>query len=246
MKTLVCGAVALVGLAGSATASVVFHGQAPLSAVVDTRAVPESETGDTVRGATLVYDRWTNPPAVLQAIYNSGGNEIADDLRMIGGGLLCDMGINVANANGPAGVTLTGGTMNIRFYDFFTGLFISGFVANLPVVALAPGGSVRLSFGLNTLNGLGIILPPDIYASLQVATTTWSAAGPTTANAGIQIRNPGAVGVSADGMIDVTTNLPVGFGGAPLSNTGIKVYIPAPGSLALLGLGGLFAARRRR
>jgi len=91
---------------------------------------------------------------------------------------------------------------------------------------------------------------------------TFDNAGPTATNAnlnnlGMGIFGPPDVGSSADNFF-VTTNPgsflgtanPGGtqqnFGGLPPANFGWEFVVPAPGSLALLGLGGLLAGRRRR
>jgi MYXO-CTERM domain-containing protein len=250
MKTAVFGLILVAGLSASASADIVLHGAGtPVTASVQAIAVPDSVQGGGLRVVGTNYDNWTNPGSNLLGLYNSAGNEIADDLHMVGvgAGLLNDMGLNVANVNGTS--NLTGGTMVVRFYQFSTGNFISGFNTNLPALALAAGGSSRLSFGANALTALNIFLPADVYCSLQLTNITWSGAG-TIANAGIQVRGPIITGTSADGMIDVTNaGATIAFGGNPAANTGIFIKtdtVPAPGAFALLGLGGLVAARRRR
>jgi hypothetical protein len=73
---------------------------------------------------------------------------------------------------------------------------------------------------------------------------------------GVGLFNPPTVGSSTDTMFETTAAgsfftiaNPAGaqfnFGGAPVANVGWE-FVPAPGSMALLGLGGLMAARRRR
>jgi hypothetical protein len=178
-------------------------------------------------------------------VFAAGSNEIADDLAMIpfgGGSLLDTMGINCANVT--AASNLTGGQLAVRFYNNLGG-FISGFNANLPALALAAGGSTRLSFASGALLGLNISLTQNCYVSLQWNSATFSGAG-TLADLGFQTRGPINVGSSTDNLINVTTNTAFNFGGNPLANTGIFVQTPAPSGLALLGLSGLIAGRRRR
>jgi MYXO-CTERM domain-containing protein len=247
MKTLV-GIVALAGLAGAASGEVILRGgNGPLAGTVQAFTVPDSYQGDGLRVVNTNYDNWTNPPSALTGVFLAGGDEIADDLSMVavGAGWLSNMGINVANANGTS--NLTGGQMIIRFYDG-GGSFIGGFAANLPALSLAAGASARLQFADGALSGLNIFLPTNIFVSLQINTSTWSGAG-SNANIGYQTRGPIGVGSSTDGMINVTTNTPFNFNGNPVANTGLYIRtdnVPAPGALALLGLGGLLAARRRR
>jgi hypothetical protein len=177
--------------------------------------------GNSTNAVVRHYDNWTNPPSLLTGVFLAGTNEIADDLNMtpVGAGLLSTMGINGANVSAPS--NLTGGQIAVRFYTS-GGTFINGFNANLPVVALAAGGSVRLSFPAGALLGFNIILPTNIFVSLQWNTATFSGAG-TTADCGFQTRGPIAIGSSTDGMVNVTTNTPFNFGGNPVANTGLFI-----------------------
>jgi len=76
-------------------------------------------------------------------------------------------------------------------------------------------------------------------------------------NLGQLLFNPPAIGSSQDVMFTTTaagsffgTANPAGsfqnFGGNPVANHGWEFVVPAPTSLALLGLGGIVAGRRRR
>jgi len=236
--------VAVAGLAGSAWADPILVSHpittAPIQAYVDGSA---SGTTDVVQ---TNYDNWTNPNSALTGVFTSGSDEIADDLHMVafaGGNILDNMGINCANST--AASNLTGGQIAIRFYDFTTGNFITGFNANLPALSLAAGGSVRLSFGAGALLGLNIGVNQDMWVSLQWNSVTFSGAG-TLADCGFQTRGPINIGTSADTMFNVTTASSFNFGGNPLANGGIFINTPAPAGLSLLGLGGLIAGRRRR
>jgi MYXO-CTERM domain-containing protein len=241
MKTA-CIVLALTGFAGTAMANPEL-----VSGPVQNVTLDALVDGYSNRAVVRVYDNWTVPPTALQGLFASGTNEIADDLAMTGGGLLTNMGLNIANVTGAS--NLTGGSVAIRFYDGGSGTFISGFNANLPALALPAGGSSRLQFGPNSLNALNIVVPANAFVSLQWVTFTFAGAG-TAADLGFQIRNGGAIGTSTDGMINVTTNSPISFGGNPLANTALYIEvddaIPAPAALALLGMGGLVATRRRR
>lgn len=196
-----------------------------------------------------VYDDWRATAqggvSTLQALYRSGGNEIADLCNMTAGGRLGSMGMSIGNsAAAGSGLILTGGTGTVRFYNGTSGAFISGFNFNLPPLNLAVGGSSRISFADGALAGLNIDLTQNVYVSVQYTTVTGTV---SLADVSHQIRNPHNTGSSTDGLIDVTTNTSIAFGGNPLANAALFIkLVPAPSSAALLGLGGLLAARRRR
>lgn len=265
---LALSVLAMTALAGTATADVVLTGGS--GRVLQTNLVLSPEAHSAGGGSDVSikrYDEWTAPPSVLNAIMTSGTQEIADDLSFIaqpGAGLLTNLGFSIANSNGPAGSSMTGGSVRITFYDLTTGLVVpsvggfTSFTAGLPAVALAPGGSTRVSFGaagaqaLNNL-GLGWYLPAGgVYASMAYLTATGTG-GFTIANAGIQLRNGGTIGTSTDSLVGVNAGPqptgPFNFAGAPYADNAWFIEtndIPAPGSIAILGLGGLLAARRRR
>jgi hypothetical protein len=222
MKIATTALLALVVLAGVAAAA------EPVP-VLMSRPVTKTvqailDTADPGFGSAAVvrhYDSWTNPPSALTGVFLAGTDEIADDLAMtpVGAGLLSTMGINVANSNAPS--NLTGGQVAVRFYDG-GGTFINGFLANLPVVALAAGGSLRLSFAAGSLQGLGIYIPQNNYVSLQWTAATFSGAG-SMANLGFQTRGPIGIGSSTDQFINVTLGSAFNFGGNPVANTGLFI-----------------------
>jgi hypothetical protein len=242
---------ALFAVAAPAGASIVSQ---PVSGHAIQAFAVETTSGFLPRVVSRNYDNWTNPGSLLTSVFTAGANEIADDLNMTppaGVGLLSTMGINVANSNSPTGTALTGGSVLVRFYDMGNAnAFIFGFTANLPALNLAAGGSSRLQFAAAALEGFNVFLPQNILCSLQWNTATFSGTGASIANLGFQTRGPINIGASTDNLFNVTGGgTPFNFNGAPLANTGIFIdtnSVPAPASAALLGLGGLIAARRRR
>jgi len=243
MKNLVA-ILTLTALAGMAKAEITDTGVITIDLsgnVINPGPAPAADTE--------VYDNWRaaaqGGASNLQALYRAGGNEIADLLVMTGGGLLGSCGINVGNSAATgSGLVLTGGVGVVRFYDGGSGNYINGFTFNLPTLNLAVGGSSRINFADGALAALNINLPDTVYMSLQYTSVLGTVA---LADVSHQIRNPINTGSSTDGLIDVTTNTNINFGGNPLANAGYYVkVVPSPGSAAALAMGGLFAARRRR
>jgi len=235
-----------VSLAAAAFAGPVIPDNRPLVNSINAIAVGE----DVVDGnrAVLRYDNWTNPGSLLTGLFRAGTDEIADDCTLVGMSgpeTLDTMGINCANIDAPS--NLTGGQLAIRFYDLVGGTFIGGFNANLPVVALAAGGSTRLSFADGALTGLNITIPATgVYISQQWVSATFSGAG-ALSNLGYQTRGPINLGSSTDNLYNVTLGGgSFNFAGAPVANTGLKLStVPEPASLGLLVIGALALIRRR-
>lgn len=265
MKLMRMSVAAVFALAGAASADVVLPGGE--GNVLQTNLTLQLEGGQ--GGASdvqaRVYDEWTSPPSTLNGLFNTGTQEIADDLNMVPNGVhwLANLGFAVANTaptgSGRNGWTASGGQIRITFYRQDNGQVIpsvGGFtslLANLPALNLAPQSSSRLNFGANSLLSLGWYFPTsNIYASLAHVSGTGTG-GWTIADAGMQLRNGGTIGTSTDNLVGVGAGpQPTGnfnFGGTPFADSAWFIdteSVPAPGSIAMLGLGGLFAARRRR
>lgn len=215
-----------------------------------------------VDSTTRVYDEWTSPPSSLVGILPVGDVEHADDVTMLPAavnGTLSNMGFAVANAAATgSGKNLTGGQVAISFYDAATGSPIlngggfGGFTANLPALNLAPGSSSRIQFGAGALTSLGWVFPTNsVSISLQFLSVTGTG-GFAMGDAGVQLRNGGTIGSSTDevkALLPVFGATPLSWGGAPWADMAWYVdttAVPTPGTAALLGLGALGVARRRR
>jgi hypothetical protein len=269
---LVSFAAALFALSGFASADITLTGgtgnvlHTGMTLSLHTQSLPGGDV--TIRR----YDEWADAATVpvgtstQTSIFTTGTQEIADDLTFapqVGVGRLTNLGFAVANT-GPAGSVMTTGQVRITFYDVTTGNVVpsvngfTSFTANLPAALnLAANASARLSFGAagaQALNGLGWYFDnrAGVYASLA-AITAVGTGGFTVANFGQTTRNGGTVGTSTDQMVGVTAGpQPTGFfsfGGTPYADSAWFIEtndVPAPSSFALLGLGGAFAARRRR
>ncbi len=259
MRNALLGAMSMAVLAATAQAQLILPGHEAGAYVIrlDGTIVPPGGPG-APRVVSENYDNWraasSTPPGVsaLLGLYASNGNEIADDLNMVGlsgAGLLSSMGLSVANMQPAGGGTLVTGSGTIRFYRQSDTGFIGGFNFNLPTLNAAPGASFRLSFAPGSLEPLSIMFStPNIYASIQYTAATYTGPGGVT-DVGIQLRGPLNTGTSSDNLYNVPGFTSFNFGGNPPANTALFIMtnsVPAPGALALLGLGGLFAARRRR
>lgn len=186
---------------------------------------------------------------------------LADDLSLDASAVgehVIAVQFNVANFNTAA----TAARPRIRIYaadgaSGGPGTLITGASFNPIVFA---GGSVATFTWAAAPNTF--LWPIANAASLNIwAGIVFDNVGTATTNAqlnnlGMGVFDPPVVGTSADngfgtfGAGSFFVNNPAGsqfnFGGNPVVNLGWSVIVPAPGSMALLGLGGLLAARRRR
>lgn len=213
--------------------------------------VIESEIGDRVQGDR--YRNWAAPSNLLAHFETGQGTRNGDDINMVapGAGLLSDMGFSVANTSATAGQGLTFVRTTIEFFDI-GGNNLGGFFSDLNMVGffgaggLAAGSSVRLNFGAGALTGLNLYIPNAAFVTQTFTGATWLAGG---AGIGQQIRNAPVLGTSADGLIIGGSYVNSPFAGNPVGNMSYFIQtdnVPAPGVLALLGLGGIVAGRRRR
>jgi hypothetical protein len=248
---------AFAAFSSAATAEIIHPvvGEAP-EIMIDLNGNVLDEGAQGPRVVARTYDDWTSPGTTLQGLYASGASEVGDNLNQIpvGAGWLDNMGVSVANANGPVGSTLTGGGGTIRFYSQDANrTFIGGFNFTMPALSLGPGFSARLQFSPGALKPLNLFLPQNVWVTTQFTTVTGTG-GFAIANAGVQVRNPPIVGSSTDVMWDRTADSTppfssdFNFGGAPVANMAYYLdtdNVPEPATLTLLGLGALAFIRRR-
>jgi hypothetical protein len=267
MKTAI-GILALAGLAGSAVADIeIMAGD-----LVRGQSLTIGQAQDFGNRATAGAS-YSNIDTYTGSVFSNGGAAtvsgngitrlVADDITFalpyLAGQSFTQFTFSVANLN----LVAVSARPRVRFWladgagggpgTYYSGI---GYTFN------------AISFGANSVGLFSATLSPG-FLQPAAGQTLWAgitfdnnngATGATIAqlnNLGQGIFNPPAVGSSADRFFQTTaagsffnTNNPAGtltnFGGNPVGNFGWEFVVPAPGSVALLGLGGLVASRRRR
>jgi hypothetical protein len=254
MKTLF-GAAVLAAIAGVASADI-HVGDAQLKA---------SWTAGEALNSTRVVDPWARYSNVTnftgQGSVNGGaatGNAItrleADDINMTAAlPTVTNIVFSVLNLNTLGGVSAR---PRLRFWaadgvSGGPGSLIGGFTFN-PITFNA--NSANLYF-FNPSATANFALPQNFWAGMTFDNVGGTASVAALNNLGQLIFNPVDVGSSADVFFETTAagsnfvSNPAGsflnFGGNPAANFGWE-FVPAPSSLALVGLGALVAGRRRR
>lgn len=177
----------------------------------------------------------------LQAVFG-------DQLAMTGTGRLQEFSFTLFNSGTSAGV-LNSAVVAINFFRVSDGSLISGFNVNTGAINLGTGFFTTLN--VTDLDGLDINLDTtDVIVTQSIVSLTGAAnrlglvsANPVTIGSSVPqlYISASTVGGGVPGFYNITS------GGAPIAfNAGYQVVVPTPASAALLGLGGLAAARRRR
>ncbi|HLO41425.1 MAG TPA: PEP-CTERM sorting domain-containing protein [Phycisphaerales bacterium] len=247
MKTLI-GAALVAALAGVASADIStetaqFGGYININ--LATGQTTYSDSNFSTR-ATTIYSN-TASAASFGVSSTDLNSTWGDDFTGVGsGGTLSGQQFTVFNSGTSLGSLLTA-TVTMSYYDS-VGAFLGGF-----------NGNVNFGTGLNVgfysvvtfsgLESLGINLTSsNLIVTQKVASKTGLAS-----RLGIVSMNPVNVGFSDIDMYVSSSTIGGGvagwytFGTSGPANMGLQVdVIPAPASVALLGMGGLVAARRRR
>ncbi len=252
------GILALVAAAGSASAA----------DTIATATLLSSSAANVATQGTTVVDpsaRYSNVTNFSGSAFSHGGAAVqagntitrlvADDINMIAAlPTVTQITFSVTNLNTVPVVARP----RLRFYA-------ADGPAGTPGTLLGGFSFAPISFGANSVNlfffnpsaTANFALPLNFWAAETFDNNT-GATGATLAqmnNLGQGIFNPVDVGISGDLAFQTQAagsffaNLPAGatfnFGGAPAANFGWEI-VPAPASMALLGLGGLVIGRRRR
>lgn len=187
---------------------------------------------------TDIYDNTVTP----LAFGGNGTNFLGDNLITTGTGDIRELEFSIGNSGTGAG-TLTRLDIGILIYQFdgvsgYNQIYSNSF--NDIAMNLPAGNFTTL-----TLTDPGVSLT---QTDIIVAVRLFDPIGTGATNL-FQVRaNPVAVGSSDNDVAVGNATAITGFATFPTGSNNLmyRVAIPAPGSLALLGLGGLAAIRRRR
>lgn len=243
-------ALTLAGLAGSASAGLAaesinqqnYAGMRSIDIHGNSVANP--------RGATTVFTNLQAGFAANAAFSSTDLQAVfGDQLATVGTGRLQEFSFTLFNSGASAGGVLNSAEVAINFFRVSDSSLIGGFNVNTGAIDLATGFFTTLN--VTGLDGLNINLDStDIIVTQSVLSLVGAAN-----RLGLVSANPVSIGSSVPALyIDASTTgggvagfYNITSSGAPISfNAGYQVVVPTPASAAILGLGGLFAARRRR
>ena len=260
MTRKILGALALAAMAGTASADIAATAQFMGATAVDSAGAFGTRA---TAGST-----YSNIDTFTGSVFNNGGATAASSklTKMVSDDIFSNGGLSAGNGctNFKWAVTNLNSVsvavrMRVRFHAMdgaggAPGTYITGFSFALAAQAALSVNNWQFSPTVGT-----VLLPQNFWASITFDNSGGVAGTLATVaqmnQIGQAIYDPPAVGASTDVMYVTTAvsdglvNNPVGsfsnFGGAPRANFQWE-FIPAPSSLALLGLGGLIAGRRRR
>lgn len=187
-----------------------------------------------------IYDNTVTPITFGGA---GAGNFLGDNLITTGTGDIRELEFSVGNAGAGAG-TLTRVDVQIQVWELDPDA-LSYFQIGAATFDNIPVNVTAGQFTSLTATDLGISLTQtDILVLVRLSDPVGTGLGNL-----LQVRaNPVAIGSSTNDLVVGNAVGPTGFGAFAGTNNNLwyRVAVPAPGSMALLGLGGLLAARRRR
>lgn len=202
-----------------------------------------------LRGNPIVYSNLQTGFAADRAFSSTDLAAVfGDQLTTTGTGTLQDFSFNLFNSGSSAGA-LTSATVNFGFYRASDGGSLGSFNVNTGAIALNAG--FFTTFNVTGLGNLGVNLDSTEIIVLQTVTALTGAAN----RLGVVSTTPNSVGSAVPQLYIQASTVGGGVpgfynitsGGAAVPFTvGYQLSVPTPGAFALLGLGGLFSARRRR
>lgn len=186
------------------------------------------------KATVLDYDNFS-PTGQYQFYFAGGVNlRVLDDVNRVSTQPIKQIDILFFNANAfPVDATL-------YVYDRDANGFVNNLLFTSTITGI-PNGAYILGFGT-----------PGIAAGIS---NLWIGLSATATQAGMIMHNPPSLGTSADvfawdrnGSTIIETNEYFFFGGNPVANFAIRVFVPEPASMVALGSGlvSLLALRRRR
>ena len=202
-----------------------------------------------VRGNPIVYSNLQSGFTADRAFSSTDLAAVfGDRLTTAGTGTLQDFSFNLFNSGSSAG-SLTSATVNFSFFRASDNASLGSFNVNTGSIALNAG--FFTTFNVTGLGGLGVNLDSTDIIVLQTVTALTGAAN----RLGVVSTTPNSVGSAVPQLyIQASTvgggvpgfyNITSGGVAVPFT-VGYQLSVPAPGAFALLGLGGLVTARRRR
>lgn len=266
MKTLF-GAAILAAMAGVASADIELPGGDLAVKATFTVGVASSNTTRSTAGATYSnVDNYTGFTANNGGANTVSGNSItslvADDIHQVWGNInVTQFSFSVSYVSSNTLDPLQAKVRpRVRFYAADgagggPGTYITGFTFN-------PVTQAKNSVTVYTGTTAAFALPQHFWAGMVFDnnSSTANASLSTMGKIGQGLFDPPTTGTSADlgfytpsntSGTSYLVNNPAGsivtstFGGAPIANYGWE-FVPAPSSLALVGMGGLVIGRRRR
>lgn len=203
----------------------------------------------TPRGGTTVFSNLQSGFTANAAFSSTDlGAVWGDQLALAGTGTLESFSFAIFNSGSSAGA-LTSAVVDFAFFRASDSSSLGGFSVNTGDINLNAGFFTTLTVG--GLGGFGVDLDTTDVIVLQTVTSTVGAAN----RLGVISATPASVGTSIPQLYIQASTVGGGVAGfynitsagAPISfNVGYELVVPTPGSMALLGMGGLFASRRRR
>lgn len=246
MSKLGLSALALAVFAGLAGADVVTESAQYAGSM--TVNVLTGEVSYGTRAGSTVYDSSTG--ATIAATSSTNMSTIwGDETLLTGTGVLEEFSCSIFNS-GSSASAMVSTQLGVQFNQMVAGVpgaVIGGFTGNVTFGSpLNPGFYTVVTF--TGLSGLGTpvnLSSTDVLVRQQLSATVGST------RAGVVSANPVGVGSSPASFYKDDPSLPpAGFyvfsSGAPADILYKMNVVPAPSAMALLGLGGLVAGRRRR
>lgn len=247
MSKSVLSALALAAIAGVVSADVIVEENLQFGGhiITDVYGNTQSHT----RGTNVTLYSNTSSAANVATSSLDLNTRWGDTLNMVGTGVLDAFSFTVFNSasSGNTGVINTYDA-DVRFYRASDFSFIGGFIGQID---FGPAGLATGFYSVITFSGLGGF-GINLDTADIVATQARTAHTGASFRMGVASLNPVTIGSSPVSFYrDDPSAPPAGFyvfsGGTTPAQLGYHVEVlPAPGAVALLGLGGLVATRRRR